>query len=209
MKLILILHISVDCPPGSFTLNKKSGCIFPHYLSSNGTTKQNRTTQQYCDAFSSHVPVVKTRREASILLKKLNSLMVGLKLVKFFSLTHVLIKYDNCCWVLLFQLKHLPFQSPYYKTENDVALNNNFAFELSGNAMSIKWKPRTSIEDDVISFTDGQGTFSSTYFNFDDLRNKGDRRPHIVLDSYLTSLATSYHPMNLRFVLKMCPKIFY
>ena len=47
--------------------------------------KENGTAQQYCDAASSHVPVVKTSREANMLLEKLNSLMVMLAL--FYKLT--------------------------------------------------------------------------------------------------------------------------
>ena len=63
----------------------------------------------------------------------------------------------------------------------EVRLNENFTIEVSGNVMSLGWKPRHGSEDNLISFVDGQAFYSSTYFKFADLRDKQDRVPHIAL----------------------------
>ena len=75
--------------------------------------------------------------------------------------------------------------------------------------MSIRWKPRTSVSDNVISFIDGQSNYSSTYFKLDDLRKKDDLLPHMVLDSDLTSLITPFLFTNLRYDSNKClPKCY-
>ena len=48
--------------------------------------------------------------------------------------------------------------------------------------MSLRWKPRESNQHNLISFIDGQGYYSSTYFKINDLSNKEDLLPHIVLE---------------------------
>lgn len=64
----------------------------------------------------------------------------------------------------------------------EVSLSNNFTVEVSGNIMSLGWKPRHGSDDNLISFVDGQAFYSSTYLEFNDLRDKQDRIPHIVLN---------------------------
>ena len=107
--------------------------------------------------------------------------------------------YNYTYLTLKFTFKIIQSQAPYYKTESNIALYGNFTLELSGNAMSMRWKPRTSTADNVISFTDGQGVYSSTYFVLDALRKKDDLLPHIVLGSDPTSLSTSSQFTNLRY----------
>ena len=81
----------------------------------------------------------------------------------------------------------------------EVRLNENFTIEVSGNIMSLGWKPRHGSEDNLISFVDGQAFYSSTYFKFADLRDKQDRVPHIALkfDDPQEKKATDLRLINL------------
>ena len=47
--------------------------------------------------------------------------------------------------------------------------------------MSLDWKPRSYSEDNLVAFIDGQAFYSSTYFDFDNLRNNKGLIPHIAL----------------------------
>ena len=47
--------------------------------------------------------------------------------------------------------------------------------------MSLDWKPRSYTEDNLVAFIDGQAFYSSTYFDFDNLRNNKGLIPHIAL----------------------------
>ena len=49
--------------------------------------------------------------------------------------------------------------------------------------MSLDWKPRSYFEDNLLAFIDGQAFYSSTYFDFDNLRNIKGLIPHIALQA--------------------------
>ena len=64
----------------------------------------------------------------------------------------------------------------------EIGLNRNFSVEVSGHMLSLEWKPKRRSEHNLVAFVDGQGFYSSTYFKFDELRNKESLIPHIALD---------------------------
>ena len=53
--------------------------------------------------------------------------------------------------------------------------------EVSGTAMSLKWKPRKTAKHNLIAFVDGQGYYSSGYFEIDELSKKKDLLTHVSL----------------------------
>ena len=63
--------------------------------------------------------------------------------------------------------------------------------------MSLKWKPRSSPELNVISFSDGRGLYSSQYVDINDLKMNKDLLPHIVYDSENLSEGQSNSSISL------------
>ena len=80
----------------------------------------------------------------------------------------------------------------------DIGLDRNFTVEVSGHMMSLEWKPRSRLEHNLVAFVDGQGFYSSTYFTFDELRNKENLIPHIMLDSEQSNKETTGKEIVLR-----------
>ena len=80
----------------------------------------------------------------------------------------------------------------------DIGLDRNFTVEVSGHMMSLEWKPRRHLDHNLVAFVDGQGFYSSNYFKFDELRNKGNLIPHIVLDSDQSNKETNEKEIILR-----------
>ena len=81
----------------------------------------------------------------------------------------------------------------------DIGLDRNFTVEVSGHMMSLEWKPRSHLEQNLVAFVDGQAFYSSTYFKFDELRNKGNLIPHIVLDADQSNKETNEKEIILRY----------
>ena len=90
-------------------------------------------------------------------------------------------------------------QTAYYKTESDVALNADFTLELSGMATSLKWKPTKTTAGNVVSFKDGDGSYSSSYVTLDGLGKDINLLPHITMDFTPQSTTDDHELTRLRY----------
>ena len=73
-------------------------------------------------------------------------------------------------------------QAAYYKRNpEEIEFKENVAFELSGNIISLQWKPMQTNSKNIILFQDGERFYSTLYFNIESMKNNVLQSPLLVL----------------------------